>query len=84
MVSSNEQTNLSSQICNNFFAGGQKIGKEILDNTQKTFSGIHTISPEIFFINKTRRESSVIGVYLELSKPHAITTLIIAPLRLLM
>ena len=51
----------------------QKMSKEIIGYTQKAFSGIHIISPEIFSLLKHEGKFSIIDVYLELSKTHAIT-----------
>jgi NDP-sugar pyrophosphorylase family protein len=51
----------------------QKMSKEIAAYTQKAFSGIHVISSEIFSLIKQEGKFSIIDVYLELCKTHAIT-----------
>jgi len=51
----------------------QKMSKEIIGHTQKAFSGIHVISPDIFSLIKHEGKFSIIDVYLELSKTHAIS-----------
>lgn len=51
----------------------QKMSKDISGYTQKAFSGIHVISPEIFSLIKQEGKFSIIDVYLELCKTHSIT-----------
>jgi NDP-sugar pyrophosphorylase family protein len=51
----------------------QKMSKEITAYKEKAFSGIHIISPEIFSLMKQEGKFSIIDVYLELSKSHAVT-----------
>ncbi len=53
--------------------GEQKMSKEVPVSTQKAFSGIHIISPEIFSLMKHEGKFSLVDVYLELSKTHTIT-----------
>ncbi|MEP6596924.1 MAG: sugar phosphate nucleotidyltransferase [Ginsengibacter sp.] len=53
--------------------GEQKMSKEIIGHTQKAFSGIHIISPEIFLLIKHEGKFSITDVYLELCKTHDIT-----------
>ncbi len=53
--------------------GEQKMSKEVPVSTQKAFSGIHIISPDIFSLIKQEGKFSMIDVYLELSKTHTIT-----------
>ena len=53
--------------------GEQKISKEVPVSTQKAFSGIHIISPDIFSLMKQEGKFSMIDVYLELSKTHPVT-----------
>ncbi|MEO8762812.1 MAG: sugar phosphate nucleotidyltransferase [Ginsengibacter sp.] len=60
--------------------GEQKISREATAFTQKAFSGIHVISPEIFSLIKTsalpsgeKDKFSMVDVYLELAKTHNIT-----------
>ena len=49
------------------------MSKEIKGYKQKAFSGIHVISPEIFSLIKHEGKFSIIDLYLELSKTHAIS-----------
>jgi MurNAc alpha-1-phosphate uridylyltransferase len=53
--------------------GEQKMSKEVDLYKQKAFSGIHIISPEIFSLMKMEGKFSMVDVYLELAKSHAIT-----------
>jgi MurNAc alpha-1-phosphate uridylyltransferase len=60
--------------------GEQKISREAKSYTEKAFSGIHVISPQIFPLLKTsvlpsgvKDRFSMVDVYLELAKTHAIT-----------
>jgi len=60
--------------------GEQKISREAAIFTQKAFSGIHVISPEIFSLIKTsslppgaKDKFSMVDVYLEFAKTHTIT-----------
>ena len=41
--------------------------------SQKAFSGIHIISPEIFSLIKMKGKFSMVDVYLELAETHTIT-----------
>lgn len=52
--------------------GEQKMSKEIIGHTQKAFSGIHVISPEMFSLIKQEGKFSITDVYLELCKTHPI------------
>ncbi|MDQ2720351.1 MAG: sugar phosphate nucleotidyltransferase [Bacteroidota bacterium] len=54
--------------------GEQKISRESNKYMQKAFSGIHIISPEIFPLIKFTGKFSMVDVYLELAKTHAIAT----------
>lgn len=51
----------------------QKMSKDISGYTEKAFSGIHIISPEIFSLIKHNGKFSIIDVYLELCKTHTIS-----------
>jgi NDP-sugar pyrophosphorylase family protein len=60
--------------------GEQKISREGSVFVEKAFSGIHVISPEIFSLIKSstlpqgpKDKFSMVDVYLELAKTHAIT-----------
>jgi NDP-sugar pyrophosphorylase family protein len=53
--------------------GDQKISRESGKYTQKAFSGIHIISPEIFPLIKMKGKFSMVDVYLELAKTDVIT-----------
>jgi N-acetyl-alpha-D-muramate 1-phosphate uridylyltransferase len=60
--------------------GEQKISRDAATFTEKAFSGIHVISPEIFTLMNTHRlpqaakdKFSMVDVYLELAKTHRIT-----------
>lgn len=53
--------------------GEQKMSKVITGYKEKAFSGIHIISPEIFSLMKMEEKFSMIDVYLDLAKSHAIT-----------
>ena len=53
--------------------GEQKISREALEFIQKAFSGIHVISPKVFSLIKMKDKFSMVDVYLELAKTHAIT-----------
>ena len=56
----------------NEYTGEQKMSKEIICHTQKAFSGIHIIAPEIFSLIKQEGKFSIIDVYLELCKTRPI------------
>jgi MurNAc alpha-1-phosphate uridylyltransferase len=56
----------------NEYTNEQKMSKEVIGHSQKAFSGIHIISPEIFSLLKHEGKFSIIDAYLELSKTHAI------------
>lgn len=53
-------------------SGEQKISKEAAKYFEKAFSGIHIISPEIFTLIKLTGKFSIIDVYMNLCKTHAI------------
>jgi N-acetyl-alpha-D-muramate 1-phosphate uridylyltransferase len=59
--------------------GEQKMSREIKDYSQKAFSGIHIISPEIFTLMihvsgiHDKEKFSLVDVYLELAKTNSIT-----------
>ena len=65
----------SMNLCGweNEITGEQKMSREVLKYEQKAFSGIHIISPEIFPLMKIEDKFSMVDVYLDLSKTHAIT-----------
>ncbi len=50
----------------------QNMSKEVSAYTQKAFSGIHIISPEIFSLIKGGGKFSLVDVYLDLAKTSAI------------
>jgi NDP-sugar pyrophosphorylase family protein len=52
----------------NVHTGEKKISKESKVYTQKAFSGIHLISPEIFSLIRMQGKFSMVDVYLELAK----------------
>lgn len=52
--------------------GERKISRESSTYTQKAFSGIHIISPQIFPLMKMKGKFSMVDVYLELAKTHTI------------
>jgi MurNAc alpha-1-phosphate uridylyltransferase len=54
-------------------SGEQKMSIETTEFTQKAFSGIHIISPEIFSLIKMKGKFSMVDVYLELAKTRNIT-----------
>lgn len=54
--------------------GEQKMSKEPGRYIQKAFSGIHVISPKIFSLIKMKGKFSMVDVYLQLAKTHAITS----------
>lgn len=53
--------------------GEQRMSREANKFSQKAFSGIHIISPEIFSLMKMEGKFSMVDVYLELAKTHTIT-----------
>lgn len=53
--------------------GEQKISRDAREFVEKAFSGIHVISPEIFSQIKLNGKFSMVDVYLELAKTHAIS-----------
>lgn len=53
--------------------GEQKISREANSFSEKAFSGIHVISPKIFPLIKIEGKFSMVDVYLELAKTHAIS-----------
>lgn len=53
--------------------GEQKISRKASQFFEKAFSGIHIISPEIFSLIKMKGKFSMVDVYLELAKNHAIS-----------
>ncbi len=53
--------------------GEQKISREANTYSEKAFSGIHVISPKIFQLMQNEGKFSMVDVYLELAKTHAIT-----------
>ena len=57
----------------NIQTGEQKMSREAEKITQKAFSGIHIISPEIFTLLKMKGKFSMVDVYLELAKIRMIT-----------
>ena len=66
-----EMTNLCGW--KNEKTGEQKMSREASKISQKAFSGIHIISPEIFSLMKNEGKFSMVDVYLDLAKNHAIT-----------
>ncbi len=66
-----EMTNLCGW--KNEKTGEQKMSREASKISQKAFSGIHVISPEIFSLMKNKGKFSMVDVYLDLAKNHAIT-----------
>ncbi len=52
--------------------GEQKISRDAREFIEKAFSGIHVISPKIFPEIKLNGKFSMVDVYLELAKTHAI------------
>ena len=52
--------------------GDQKISRKALQYFPKAFSGIHVISPEIFPLIKFEEKFSMVDLYLEIAKTHAI------------
>jgi MurNAc alpha-1-phosphate uridylyltransferase len=64
----------SNHLCGwkNVQTGKQKMSRESKIITQKAFSGIHLISPQIFSLIKMEGKFSMVDVYLELAKTHAI------------
>ena len=66
-----EMTNLCGW--KNEKTGEQKMSREASGFSQKAFSGIHVISPKIFSLMKNEGKFSMVDVYLDLSKNHAIT-----------
>lgn len=66
--------NESNNLCGwkNIQTGEQKMSRESKIITQKAFSGIHLISPQIFSLIKMEGKFSMVDVYLELAKTHAI------------
>lgn len=66
-----EMTNLCGW--KNEKTGEQKMSREARKLSQKAFSGIHVISPEIFSLMKNKGKFSMVDVYLDLAKNHAIT-----------
>ena len=57
----------------NIKTGEQKISREASGYVQKAFSGVHLISPKIFPLMYMDGKFSIVDLYLELSKTHAIT-----------
>jgi NDP-sugar pyrophosphorylase family protein len=57
----------------NEIKGEQKMSREVPVCTQKAFSGIHIISPDIFSLMKNEGKFSMVDVYLELSKTYTVT-----------
>ncbi|MDQ2862454.1 MAG: sugar phosphate nucleotidyltransferase [Bacteroidota bacterium] len=53
--------------------GEQRISREASQFFEKAFSGIHIMSPEIFPLIKMKGKFSMVDVYLELAKNHAIS-----------
>jgi N-acetyl-alpha-D-muramate 1-phosphate uridylyltransferase len=53
--------------------GEQKISRESSHFFSKAFSGIHVISPKIFSMIDLEGKFSMVDVYLEIAKTHAIT-----------
>ena len=53
--------------------GEQKISKPEKVKSQKAFSGIHIISPQIFSLIKMEGKFSMVDVYLDIAKNHTIT-----------
>lgn len=53
--------------------GEQKMSREAIKYYSKAFSGIHVISPKIFSLIKMEGKFSMVDVYLEIAKTHAIT-----------
>jgi NDP-sugar pyrophosphorylase family protein len=53
--------------------GDQKMSRDMKVYSQKAFSGIQVISPEIFSLVNKEGKFSIVDVYLELSKSSAIT-----------
>lgn len=53
--------------------GEQKISREAGKFFEKAFSGIHVISPQIFSLIKMKGKFSMVDLYLELAKTHAIS-----------
>ncbi len=51
----------------------QKMSRNSKEFTQKAFSGIHIISPEIFSLIKMKGKFSMVDAYLELAKSYLIT-----------
>lgn len=66
----------SGKLCGwqNVLTGQKKISREVSDYYEKSFSGIHIISPKIFPLIKMEGKFSMVDVYLELSKTHAIAS----------
>jgi len=52
--------------------GEEKISRETKMLTQKAFSGIHIISPDIFSLMKQEGKFSMVDVYLDLAKTYTI------------
>ena len=53
--------------------GERKISREARSYTQKAFSGIHIISPQIFSLIKMKGKFSMVDVYLDLAKTYMIS-----------